>query len=241
MIADRKSCGYSLCGRTDKGVSALGNVISLYLRARPDHKDGDYNYAKIINRNLPDDIRIISYKIVPHHFDARFSCLYREYKYFFVAADLDFEKMQLGCNYFVGIHNFKNFCKEDPGKRKSTERRILSCNIERKGIIGEICIRGYSFLWHQVRCMVAILFRIGMHTEEPEIIQEMLTNLNFKPQYEIASETGLILHDCCFETMKFDSNIDDEENSRRLSTIYKELLVKLEIVNCIFINFNKDL
>ena len=146
MIENRKSCGYSLCGRTDKGVSALGNVISLSLRSRNGHKDGEYNYARIINTQLPDDIRILSFSIVPHHFDARFSCLYREYKYFFVFRDMNIEKMQTGCNHFVGIHDFRNFCKEDREKQRTTERRILSCKVEKKGEIGEISIKGYSFL-----------------------------------------------------------------------------------------------
>ena len=32
LVADRASCGYSRCGRTDKGVSAAGQVVSLRLR-----------------------------------------------------------------------------------------------------------------------------------------------------------------------------------------------------------------
>mmetsp|Transcript_31168 Transcript_31168/g.61027 ORF Transcript_31168/g.61027 Transcript_31168/m.61027 type:complete len:641 (+) Transcript_31168:202-2124(+) len=34
LIKDRRDCGYSRCGRTDKGVSALGNVVSLHIRSR---------------------------------------------------------------------------------------------------------------------------------------------------------------------------------------------------------------
>lgn len=40
LIKDRASCQYSCCGRTDKGVSALGQVVSLLLRTsnRPVHR-----------------------------------------------------------------------------------------------------------------------------------------------------------------------------------------------------------
>lgn len=45
---------YTRCGRTDKGVSALGNVCSLYVKKM---KDG--NYCQVINHALPMDIRMI--------------------------------------------------------------------------------------------------------------------------------------------------------------------------------------
>ena len=32
LVEDRQSCDYSRCGRTDKGVSVLGQVVSLQLR-----------------------------------------------------------------------------------------------------------------------------------------------------------------------------------------------------------------
>ena len=34
LIVDRDSCNYSRCGRTDKGVSALGQVVALHLRTK---------------------------------------------------------------------------------------------------------------------------------------------------------------------------------------------------------------
>jgi tRNA pseudouridine38/39 synthase len=66
------------CGRTDKGVSALNNVLSIILRKLP---DGDY--LTRINRELPPDIRMLGWTEVDNSFDARFSCVFREYNYFF--------------------------------------------------------------------------------------------------------------------------------------------------------------
>ena len=42
---------FSRCGRTDKGVNSTGNVFSLSLRYNE-----KYNYTKLINNLLPDDI-----------------------------------------------------------------------------------------------------------------------------------------------------------------------------------------
>eukprot|EP00980_Cylindrotheca_fusiformis_P028981 scaffold22683_cov113-Cylindrotheca_fusiformis.AAC.1 len=69
--------------RTDKGVSALGNVYSLLL-PQADVLDGDNDAAATVNRFLPDDIRllrIISHPSIPLAFDARTYCEARRYRY----------------------------------------------------------------------------------------------------------------------------------------------------------------
>lgn len=106
------SCVYTRCGRTDKGVSALANVCTLMVRYLP---AGDYCFR--INHCLPPEIRILAYAEIPPQFDSRFSCIYREYKYFFHQDQqgvlLDIEKMQQAARLFLGMHDFRNFCKKD--------------------------------------------------------------------------------------------------------------------------------
>jgi len=50
-------------------------------------------------------------------------------------------------------------------------------------------ITGLAFLWHQVRCMAAILFLVGSQLEKPEVIDHMLNieKCPRKPQYGMAS------------------------------------------------------
>lgn len=68
-------------------------------------------------------------------------------------------------------------------------------------------LKGKGFLWHQVRCMVAILFLIGGGHEKPSVINYLfnedengnaLVDNKFpnKPIYDIASDIPLILYDC---------------------------------------------
>lgn len=144
-----KTAGYSRCGRTDKGVNALGNVISLHVRSREGHRLGEFNYVDILNRILPKDIRIMGMVEVPEAFDARFSCIYREYKYFFSGEGLDLELMKYACLKFIGNHDFRNFCKMDVVNVSNFIRRVLSFRIERmpSGIL-VATIRGFAFLWH---------------------------------------------------------------------------------------------
>ena len=58
------------------------------------------------------------------------------------------------------------------------------------------------FLWHQVRCMVAILFLVGQGLEDPAIVNALLDvegNEHIgRPQYEMADDGPLVLWDCRF-------------------------------------------
>ncbi len=62
------------------------------------------------------------------------------------------------------------------------------------------CVHGTAFLWHQVRCMVAVLFLVGQGLEEPSIIDELLDveKNPGRPMYEMADDAPLVLWDCMF-------------------------------------------
>lgn len=58
---------WSRAARTDKGVSAMGQVVSLKMILSPDIVDR-------INQHLPPGIRVLGYSRVIGSFDARYSC-----------------------------------------------------------------------------------------------------------------------------------------------------------------------
>ena len=62
-------------------------------------------------------------------------------------------------------------------------------------------IKGSAFLWHQVRCMMAILFMIGKGVEDKTVIQKLfdVELIKERPNYDIACGKNLILSDCGFE------------------------------------------
>jgi tRNA pseudouridine38/39 synthase len=124
-------------------------------------------YIQILNRILPDDIRILAW--CPHpppDFNARFSCKERRYRYFFTqpafaptpraaavsaltASDtgqgtaeggragtvrdgyLDIAKMRQAAAMMEGLHDWRNFCKIDPGKQMvNFQRRVFRAEIQ---------------------------------------------------------------------------------------------------------------
>jgi len=228
-----EGCEYSKCGRTDKGVSAFGQVIGIRVRSnRPlrkrkisepgnvngtviptnpatifplknalklpspdmsqsedasretdrlsmDNEDAppfdpikdEIPYPVILNRLLPPDIRILAWcPAPPPNFSARFSCKERQYKYFFTqpafppipqhletknkgaAATqdgwLDIAAMQEAAKNFIGLHDFRNFCKVDASKQIANfERRIFHADIVEEDTTTTLgFVNGSSFL-----------------------------------------------------------------------------------------------
>lgn len=78
-------------------------VIALRLRSGakadgpPCALEQELDYPRLLNRQLPDDIRVLGWAPVEEGFSARFSCERRHYKYFIVQrGDLDIPAMQVG-------------------------------------------------------------------------------------------------------------------------------------------------
>ena len=68
-------------------------------------------------------------------------------------------------------------------------------------------IRGTAFLWHQIRCIVAVLFLVGRRLEEVDIVAKLLDHKNHslggKPIYQMASDLPLVLWDCQYDGVEF--------------------------------------
>ncbi|KAL5139549.1 tRNA pseudouridine(38/39) synthase [Glycine soja] len=241
LVGDKKESQYSRCGRTDKGVSSVGQVIALFLRSNlkisetnngnsgvvlDEQHEGEIDYVRVLNRVLPNDIRIMGWCPAPVDFHARFSCLSREYKYFFWKENLNIQAMESAGNKLVGEHDFRNFCKMDAANVHNYRRRIKLFEISPTDVrlrlvdifltlilvflyndnqLWVIKIRGSAFLWHQVRCMVVVLFMVGKGLESPNVIDMLLDTARIlrKPQYTMASEVPLVLQSCEFDNIKF--------------------------------------
>ncbi|XP_058145470.1 tRNA pseudouridine(38/39) synthase isoform X2 [Dasypus novemcinctus] len=265
LVESRQTSNYHRCGRTDKGVSAFGQVISLDLRSHfPRTWDSEdlnlkdevndvaqeitkeIRYTHILNRVLPPDIRILAWAPVEPSFSARFSCLERTYHYFFPRSDLDIATMNYAAQKYVGTHDFRNLCKMDVANGViNFQRTILSAQVQ---LVGQslyeekwqepfqLCqfeVTGQAFLYHQVRCMMAILFLIGQGMEKPEIIDELL-NIEKnpqKPQYSMAVEFPLVLYDCKFENIKwiYDQEVQ-EFNVTHLQRLWADHAVKTHML-----------
>ncbi|MGL4670076.1 MAG: tRNA pseudouridine(38-40) synthase TruA [Methanobacteriaceae archaeon] len=118
IIEDVAKSRFSLGGRTDRGVHALGNVISF----RTDKEI----YINQVNAILPKDVQIIATAKVQMGFKPRYAES-RYYRYLLLdddPDDLNIELMKKVASYFIGEHDFTNFSKKDSSKSRNPIRKI---------------------------------------------------------------------------------------------------------------------
>ncbi|MBQ3395155.1 MAG: tRNA pseudouridine(38-40) synthase TruA [Synergistaceae bacterium] len=174
-------------GRTDKGVNAYGQIASFDLAK-------EFTPEKLrlaINFYLPDDIRIMKIFHVPDDFNARYSAISREYKYFiwndyvcppflnnFVwwrkGREWDMTLAHKACEMIQGRHNFRAFCRagecpDDPF------RTIDSLKIRKRGRLSVISIKAQSFLTNMVRIITGNINEIASGKRKLEWLEGLLS------------------------------------------------------------------
>jgi tRNA pseudouridine38-40 synthase len=116
---DIKRVKWVRSSRTDKGVHALANVVSLFMELPPSTFEEDPLGLKLsdqINRFLPSNIRVFSVAKVSRRFNPREQCMIRSYnvlwprKYLNESA-FSIEKMKELMKEYEGFHNFHNFTR----------------------------------------------------------------------------------------------------------------------------------
>lgn len=80
-----------------------------------------------------------------------------------------------------------------------------------------LSLRGTAFLWHQVRCMAAVLLMVGRGLEPAGIVARLLdvSREPTKPLYTLASEEPLLLAGCAYPPGELDF-VRTQENHRRI-------------------------
>ncbi|XP_066150197.1 tRNA pseudouridine(38/39) synthase isoform X2 [Euwallacea fornicatus] len=216
LIKNRESANYHRCGRTDKGVSSFGQVISIDVRSKLSNLtekdlDNEIDYCKVLNRVLPSNIQCVAWAPSQSDFSARFNCISRTYKYYFPKGNLNIHKMREASKYLIGSHDFRNFAKMDVGNgvvqfvRNILEFQIQPWNLNRdikdEFSLYVAIIKGNAFLWHQIRYIMSVLFLIGANKEEPSLVLKLLNVKENprKPEYNMASEIPLNLFFCEYD------------------------------------------
>ena len=214
------SCGYSRAGRTDRGVSAVRQLVALTVRAAPAGSE-PLDYVALLNRRLPADIRVLSWRPVGQlrGFSARFSATWRQYKYYvWDDGALDLGAMRAAAARFVGTHDFRNLCRMDVENVRSFVRTITSFTLDAEpggaeaaaargppppglGRLLSLNVRGSGFLYHQVRCMAAVLLMVGRRQEAPAVVDWLLDvqATPRKPSYTMAPEEPLLFCACGYD------------------------------------------
>jgi tRNA pseudouridine38-40 synthase len=171
-------------GRTDSGVHAWGQVVSVDLPSTDDRADGlDLTrLQRSLNALLRPAIVVRALEPAPQGFDARFSALWRRYRYtilnrpvpdpflartaWHVPEPVDVAALRLAADPLIGQHDFTSFCRapkvRDGDPPATLVRRVTEVGWEtdRSGVL-RFEIRANAFCHQMVRSIVGLLVDVG--------------------------------------------------------------------------------
>jgi len=142
-ISSARECGYRSSSRTDRGVSALGNIISF----RTSFPLG--SLCSAINSEM-EDIWAYSAVAVADEFNPR-GARQRWYRYHLPKSGQDPRLLRDIAERFVGVHDFSGYARKDD---RNPLRSIDSITVGDAGMFYAVDFRAESFLWNMVRRIV---------------------------------------------------------------------------------------
>jgi tRNA pseudouridine38-40 synthase len=184
IIENERSANFQSASRTDKGVSAIGNVLATDTEFRKDE------IISALNAHL-NEIWFYGISKMDDGFNPRYA-KQRWYRYILLDQDLKEEKIRDIAKIFVGTHNFSNFAKIEEGKEP--ERTIESINILKEKDLIILDFKGQSFLWNMVRRIVRAVVDCAKGKISEEEIRDALTK-EVNLDVGIAAAEPLILMD----------------------------------------------
>lgn len=199
-------------GRTDAGVHALGQVVSV-----------DVTDADLSGRSLPalrrslnalthDAITVREVEPKRPGFSARFDAQAREYHYhlcldatppifmrdfsWFIPGGLDVAAMEKASRCLLGEHDFKSFCMAVSAVGKPTCRNVREISFLPETVMGEniltIKVVGNAFLHSMVRTMVGTLVAVGKGQRPVSWVADALAACDRTAAGETAPAQGLV-------------------------------------------------
>lgn len=164
-------------GRTDSGVHATGQVVSLETGAV-------FPFDRLLlalRGVLPSDLTVREFACVEAGFSARFSARERTYVYAIlnrpersallaryaahVPLPLNLEAMREAAAHLIGEHDFRSFAAA--GSQERTVRCIRHIALERRGELLRAEVAADGFLHHMVRTIVGTLLECGAGRRTP--------------------------------------------------------------------------
>ena len=189
----RRPCELTCAGRTDAGVHAIAQYVSVPVTEAELGLPGERLMRSLVALT-PDDLSVQAILRAPAGFSARFDAISRSYRYRIAASQarpvlawehswwyrgaLDVDAMAEAARPLLGEHDFKSFCKASSAEGKPTSRYVGALDVSRVSEAGEelvaIDVTGNAFLHNMVRTIAGSLVEVGRGHRAPGWIEGVL-------------------------------------------------------------------
>jgi tRNA pseudouridine38-40 synthase len=181
-------CGrLAVAGRTDTGVHASGQVVTL---DGTEGGPGIDRLAAALNAHLPADIAVLRCSHAPDGFNARFSAVSRSYEYRVLrtrmasplraartwhwSRRLSHDVLGDCCDAVLGEHDFRAFTPAE-SQHAVFRRIVLAADWQEQGDELVFRVEADSFLRHMVRTLVGTMLQTAAGERPPEDFARLLT------------------------------------------------------------------
>jgi tRNA pseudouridine38-40 synthase len=192
-----------VAGRTDAGVHARGQVVSLTVEDPLNPAET----ARSLNGLLGPEIAVHVVEEVDQGFHARFSARWRRYRYqvdcgqapdpmrrlyaWHVGPSLDWDRVEAATAPILGEHDFSSFCRAVEGR--SNLRTVDEARWEGDGDSRHFWIMANSFCHQMVRSLVGHLYDVGRGFADPRSTAEVIEARDRSRVATVAPAHGLVL------------------------------------------------
>jgi tRNA pseudouridine38-40 synthase len=191
--------GLAVAGRTDTGVHALANVVSVDVEggAPPERA------VEALNTVLPEDLAVVRAEEAEADFNARFSARSRSYRYriwrrrerspfevnrsLWHPRPLDLQRLSASAAMVIGEHDFRAFTPAET-EHKVFVRVVEDARWHDLGDVAELEITADSFLRHMVRTLVGTMLE-----RDPDDFVDLLAGAPREHAGSTAAPRGLYL------------------------------------------------
>jgi tRNA pseudouridine38-40 synthase len=177
----RQPVDLTVAGRTDRGVHALGQVVSY---------PGPLPPLRSVNALLPDEIAVLAAEEVPDGFSARHDALTRSYVYRVLARPapspfersralwwpyaIDFSTLEACGAALPGTHDFTAFTPTDSYHQRF-RRDVVSAAWRREGELLRFEIEADTFMRHMNRVLVGTMLEVAGGRRSVRDFERLLT------------------------------------------------------------------
>jgi len=212
---------FVVAGRTDAGVHAAGQVAHVDLddaqwsRIRSRHGRAAEDPAGSIAHRMRGvlgsypDATVLRSSIAPDGFDARFSAVWRRYRYRLaddvagydparrldttsIRGSLDADAMDAAARSLIGLHDFAAYCKAR--EEATTIRTLLEYRWQRDAegvLVAEV--KADAFCHSMVRALVGACAAVGEHRLDVDDLVVLRDALERTSEFKVLAARGLTL------------------------------------------------